>query len=133
MENPICDISSSKELSLFPWVPGGAGGRFFLLGTHAWVHPDGLRGAPCAPTQRHGGRFWGHGTFQAEDAVAQSVHDVVEGGLVGDVEEIFLVRVAGDVLDLADEVLGVLLAAQVMPQHLRRGLRPQPGAASCPP
>lgn len=66
-------------------------------------------------------QIWPHITFQAEDAVAQGVHNVVEGGLVSDVEEILLVWVAGDVLDLTDEIFRVLLPAEVVPQHLRRG------------
>lgn len=57
-------------------------------------------------------------TFQGEDAVAQGVHDVVERGLVRHVEEVLVVGVAGDVFDLGDERLGVLLPSDVVTEDL---------------
>lgn len=120
MEKPIWDISSSKELSLYPWVPGKGEGD--------GIPPDEVPDVFSAPLQSGvQTRIRPHVTFQAEDAVTQGIHDVVEGGLVGDVEEVFLVRVAGDVLDLANEILGVLLPAEVVPQHLGRGDPASPG------
>jgi len=95
---------------LSPWVPGEGEGD--------GVPPDGPPATSAAGLRVS---VRPRVTFQAEDAVAQGVHDVVEGGLVADVEEVFLIRVAGDVLDLADEILWVLLPAEVVPQHLRRG------------
>lgn len=57
-------------------------------------------------------------TFQGEDAIAQGVHDVVERGLVRHVEEVLVVGVAGDVFDLGDERLGVLLPSDVVTEDL---------------
>ena len=57
-------------------------------------------------------------TFQREDAVAQGVHDIVQRGLVRHVEEVFVVGVAGDVLDLVNEGPRVLLPSDVVAQDL---------------
>lgn len=57
-------------------------------------------------------------TFQGEDAIAQGVHNVIESGLVRHVEEVLVVGVAGDVFNLGDERLGVLLPSDVMAEDL---------------
>lgn len=59
-------------------------------------------------------------TFQGEDAVAKGVHDVIERGFVRHVEEVLVVGVAGDVFNLGDERLGVLLPSDVMSEDLER-------------
>lgn len=59
-------------------------------------------------------------TFQGEDAVAKGVHDVIERGFVRHVEEVLVVGVAGDVFNLRDERLGVLLPSDVMTEDLGR-------------
>lgn len=58
-------------------------------------------------------------TFESENTVAQGVHDVIECGFIGHIEEVFVIRVAGDVLDLIDERLRILLPADVMTQNLQ--------------
>lgn len=62
-------------------------------------------------------------TLQCEDSISQGIDDVIECSFIRHVEEEFVIRVAGDVLDLIDERLGVLLPADVMTQNLkhRRG------------
>ena len=57
-------------------------------------------------------------TFQGEDPVSQSVHNVIERSFIRHVEEEFVVRIAGDVLDLVNERLRVLLPADIMTQNL---------------
>lgn len=53
-------------------------------------------------------------TFQSEDAIAQSIHNIVERSFIGHIEEVFVVRIAGDILDLSDERVRVLLPPDVM-------------------
>lgn len=60
-------------------------------------------------------------TFQSEDPISQSVHDVVQRSFVRHVEKILLVRIAGDILDLVDESLRVLLFPDVISQNLKPG------------
>ena len=77
---------------------------------------------------------WSHSpspthTFQREDTVPQGVHNVIQCCLVRHVEEVFVVGVAGDVLDLVNEGPRVLLPADVMAQDLgtRAGRRRKVG------
>lgn len=64
-------------------------------------------------------------TFQAEDPLSQGVHDVLERGLVGDVEEVFVIGVAGDELDLVQKGLGVDPSPVVVAQDLLGSKRPE--------
>lgn len=57
-------------------------------------------------------------TFQSEDAIAQGIHDVVERSFIRHIEEVFVVRIAGDELNLRDERLRVLLPADIMTKNL---------------
>lgn len=41
----------------------------------------------------------GSRTFQAEDPVPQGIDNVLQGRLVGDVEEVLVIWVTGDVFD----------------------------------
>lgn len=62
-------------------------------------------------------------TFQSEDAISQGIHNVVEGGFISHIEKVFVVGVAGDVLDLSNESLRVLLPPDVMTKNLERSVR----------
>lgn len=62
-------------------------------------------------------------TFQGEDAISQGIHNVVERSFIGHIEKVFVVRVAGDILDLSNECLRVLLTADVMTQNLEPSMR----------
>lgn len=57
-------------------------------------------------------------TFQAENPLSQSIHDVLERCLVGDVEEVFVIGVAGDELDLVQKGLRVDSSPVVITQDL---------------
>lgn len=57
-------------------------------------------------------------TFQSEDAIAQGIHNVIQCGFIRHIEEVFIVGITGDVLDLRDERLWVLLPADVMTENL---------------
>lgn len=59
-------------------------------------------------------------TFQSEDAISQCINNVVERGFVRNIEKIFVVRVAGDELDLLNESFRVLLSPDVMTQDLKK-------------
>lgn len=61
-------------------------------------------------------------TFQSEDAISQGIHNVIQCRFVRHIEEVFIVGVAGDVLDLRDERLWVLLPADVMTENLEPGV-----------
>lgn len=57
-------------------------------------------------------------TFQSEDAIAKGIHNVVQGGFIRHIEEVFVVGIAGDVLNLRNERLWILLPADVMTENL---------------
>lgn len=57
-------------------------------------------------------------TFESEDAIPQGIHNVIQRGFIRHIEEVFVVGIAGDVLDLRDERLWVLLPADVMTEDL---------------
>lgn len=59
-------------------------------------------------------------TFQSEDAISQCINNVVERSFVRNIEKIFVVRVAGDELDLLNESFRVLLSPDVMTQDLKK-------------
>lgn len=57
-------------------------------------------------------------TFQSEDAISQGIHNVIQCSFIRHIEEVFIVGITGDVLDLRDERLWVLLPADVMTENL---------------
>lgn len=59
-------------------------------------------------------------TFQTEDPLAQSIHNVFQGSFVGHVEEMLVVRIAGDVFDLTEESLWVDPSTVIVAQHLEK-------------
>lgn len=62
-------------------------------------------------------------TFQSEDAIPQGIHNVIECSFIGHIEKIFVIRIAGDILNLSNECLRVLLPADVMTQNLEHSIR----------
>lgn len=62
-------------------------------------------------------------TFQSEDAITQGIHNVIERGFICHIEKVFVVRVAGDIFDLRDERLGVLLPADIMTKNLEPSMK----------
>ena len=57
-------------------------------------------------------------TFQAEDPVPQGVNNVLQGCLICDVEEVFVIRVTGDVFDFVQKSFWVDPPAVVVAQDL---------------
>lgn len=57
-------------------------------------------------------------TFQGEDAIAQGIHNVIQCSFIRHIEKVFIVGITGNVLDLRDERLWVLLPADVMTKNL---------------
>lgn len=69
-------------------------------------------------------------TFQSEDAVAEGIHNVVERSFIRHVEKVFVIRVAGDIFDLRNKSLGVLLPTDVMAKNLEPDVRAEKGKYS---
>lgn len=46
-------------------------------------------------------------TFQTEDALSKSIHNILQRSLIGHIKEVFVIWVAGNVLDFTEEGLGV--------------------------
>lgn len=59
-------------------------------------------------------------TFQTEDAFSKCVHNVLQRRLVRHIEEVLVIRVAGDVLDLTEEGLRVDSTPVVVAKYLWR-------------
>ena len=57
-------------------------------------------------------------TFQAEDPVPQGVNNVLQGCLIRDVEEVFVIGVTGDVFDFVQKSFWVDPPAVVVAQDL---------------
>ncbi len=59
-------------------------------------------------------------TFQTEDAFSKCIHNILQRWLIRHIKEVFIIWVAGDVLDFIEEGLRVDSSAVVVAKYLWR-------------
>lgn len=64
--------------------------------------------------------FFFFATFQAEDPLPECIDDVLQRRLIRHIEEVFVVRVTGNVLDFIEEGLWIDSSAVVVAEDLWR-------------